>query len=333
MENLSWADGLGVKHERVQAKPPASILTNREELLKAFEHLERVPSLRDMVQVLRDRPAFFVPSFDESELNSCTKLVSKLVGTATQLKKLVQPLLADQDPLSLSVRIPRPGDIEDLRGLLNDLRLVFEYPAKVFFGPEESAVSFQGFDVGSNWIELAWKSQCVMTFVFGIIYASAELRTHIARAQQEEARAKAMNYSVDFIGQSSAYHTELIKVERARLARELHDSFAEQRDPNVNANEAMNATLSAVDTWTKLVAEGATARPALNAPEDLKQNFADMEAKEPPRLPEFKQKLLPPAKAPVRKTLHQHVATDEDLGAGSGSGKSEADESDPGNRD
>ncbi len=252
--------------------PPVYQVTRGRLLHEALEAISVIPGLGAKARTLADHPAFVHPSdpLRVSEENF-SQLKEKLPGFKERVHHLLETLdaaLPPQHEHSISIRIPDPSDLNALVGLVGRLQKVFEQPARRAMGGAAGAILFQNFDIGSQWIELIIETRETLSFVFELAtfgFLVLDKRKEHRRAEEERRR---LNLS-----------DETLKKENDDLRQALVRDWVAQLHERYknNDNEAMNASVAAVNEWSDLLEEGATVKPALNAPKQIRDTFADPE--------------------------------------------------------
>lgn len=188
------------------------------------------------------------------------------VKTATETINLVAPV---ETPLSMSFKIPPTKSLEELAERLAELRAAVEYPTLRITG---HAISFTGFDVGSEWLVLAAVVLLPVRFVFGLLSAAMSYRAKAAIIEREEK----VNEALGIRGEALGNIKNAQKVILDAYARSLAAGLVEEHSGDSSAihdarHENESIALKAIKDLDGLISRGAELRPALIAPKQIQE--------------------------------------------------------------
>ena len=218
-------------------------LVHQDKVRKGLEYLSEVEGLKSVVGPLLTNPTMVAPADGAPQIKAFVQEVENAVLLAKTLRAAIEQSLPSEDPNALSVRIPRPADLSELSSTVIKLREVFERPALKFFGPDKVAVRFQGFDTGSDWIEIVLATtgggHLLLRFVVAILNATIEFRERLTGARMMEASARRMEMQNEVFDSIASLQKSMVDKSLQDLSQQVADSFEDDAADKGTKNETV----------------------------------------------------------------------------------------------
>lgn len=257
------------------AAPNMTRVSKIPRLRQAVMELKKIAALRPYCDRV-EKNQFFNSAVEDVIVDSAT--ANDIVTSSGQLRiyasgilNALDQALPPEDNRALNIKLPAIKDIAELRALIGEIALVFDQPAKEFFG---EAVTFQGFDTGTSWLVVIPGSEFLLNFVGRLLDRIQKYRSEVLqlRMAEETLRSRriandhrlAIQGSIETV--LGAVATDLANTLTAETVPESPKHLSES-----DKNQARNSALAAICQMSKLLDKGVEVHPSLNPPTEIQK--------------------------------------------------------------
>jgi hypothetical protein len=241
----------------------------------ALERLSAVPSLRkEVAEILREPLLGGQGPFSAEVVASLfERKLSRLRMKAEVLHEAIAGILATEDPLSIAIRLPDARSLDELKTIVHELQHVFEEPVKAVLGSDAGEVRFQGFDVGSEWLELVFTANGALGLVAGILRTGTWLLKEMTDAERRRAECDVTVASAEVLVKYAELDKMMLDARLAKQAAAIVAEHGATASRQGSDQELQNIVSRGVQCWANLLGRGAAAVPALSASEEIREVF------------------------------------------------------------
>lgn len=253
-------------------------LVEFNDIISKFEKIELFGNLVTKIKKLehynRATDDIVVTEGDYNDLNN---LRNKLLNQIENLKDAIDNILPIEDANTINFKLPSSiSDISEVKDFINNFDLIL-HVYKEF----SCDIKFQGVDSGSSWIVVAFAAlplakKCIM-FLFEMAEKSLELRNlklegDRKKLELEELKANITSKEYDNIVKARELKNEedCAKLKET-IAKKLLSNLELEEQYITNKNEVLEKIKMSLDKMGELLDLGMEIKPALNAPEEVKQ--------------------------------------------------------------
>ena len=213
----------------------------------------------------------------ENEYNNLNNYRQQLLSQIKNLKNTIDNILSKEDENTINLKIPNNiSTISELKDFVSNLDLVLH-----IYKEFSCDVSFSGVETGSAWIAIvigigAAAKPCI-EFLFKIAEKSLELRNlklegdrKVLEIEELKGKISAQEFKIVSKARKEKNDEEYDKI-KIKFAKEALKVLKTLKDNITNENEVIEKTKISLEKLGELIDEGIEIRPALNAPEEVKQ--------------------------------------------------------------
>ncbi len=193
------------------------------------------------------------------------KTLEGLRGRATVFLGVLNEFIDEQDPYSIGVKLPPRLDLEQTADTIRDLDKLLQQA--LVNSDTEGTITLQGFDRGSEWLEIGLGSTKALTFFSKMVQSYFRVKEKGIEIEKQREQARTMRLGNDLMEGVNKSLTQDFETYRER---ELDNFLGE----NNEQNERIKLSLDLLKT---LMDKGAQIQPSLSAPEEIKSSFSPRE--------------------------------------------------------
>lgn len=192
-------------------------------------------------------------------------ILARLQQKGTILREVLNEFIGEQDPHSVGVKLPPRLDLEQTAEIIRDLDKLLQ---RALVNPDTNGtIALQGFDRGSEWLEIGLGSVAALTFFSQMI--QFYFRTKEKAVEIEGKR--------EFVRTIRLKNDTLEDVNKA-LSEELETYREQELNKLLGKNNEQNERIKlSLDLLKVLMDKGLQIRPSLTAPEETQLSFSPPE--------------------------------------------------------
>jgi hypothetical protein len=238
----------------------------RYTLRAALERLARVPALEKEATALLDEQILGGSSASSTAAILFDRKIEHLREKAQLLHEVIAGTIQDEDANSVAVRIPPPKDLNELKGIVHELQQVFEHPVQAVLGADAGDVRLQGFDVGSEWLYIAYAAGSVpLVFIGQLLRVANWWRDQTLDAERKRVQLDVDNIAAEALRTHAQVEKQLLDFALARHVAKVLSEEGIASSGGSTDQEMQSRTTRGVQVWADMLGRGAAAVPALNA--------------------------------------------------------------------
>jgi hypothetical protein len=256
----------------IPGNPPqgAFKVQNKHAILRAAADVKHLPGFEDHAEsILKFDPLTYPGDpivLGQEEWGRLSSWTSKLHTRGSILLSALDAVLAEPDPLTVSIRIPHANDLNELQEKVGRIQSSIQDVTRRIFN--ESFV-LKGFDVGSEWLVLAVSANLILIFIGKLMQMSYQYLAYGAQLQRQEEDARRFGIETEHLHALQKANAVMLDAYARKMAESLNAKYA----PEPVQNENVNHTFVAIKEISRLLREGMEVRAALNAAPDAKEAF------------------------------------------------------------
>jgi hypothetical protein len=255
----------------IPGQVPAMRVRSKGAFIKALEEIGRIKGFAKTAATGLSYPVLKYPGDEilvsNEDWNALHAVASELQSRGTILLHALDTTLPAQDPLSVAIRIPHPNTLDDLTETVKHVQDVLQGTIHRIFN---ETFKVKGFDVGSEWLELAVASQVVLAFIGGLLTMSYRYLSRGVQLRIQEEEAQKLEIGKDHLKALQEANAVMLEAYARKMAEELHEKHA----PKPSDNENVNMTFLAIKEISAMICQGLEIRPALSAPSEAREEFS-----------------------------------------------------------
>lgn len=218
---------------------------------------------------------------DQNEYNKLKSIRDAIILQASNLKSAIESILDSEKENTINIKIPPSvSTMSELKDFINDLDVVFRVYNEI-----SCDVSFRGVDSGSAWFVIALGAMPVakkcIEFLFSMAKKCLELRNLKLDGDRKALEIEELKNRItekEFKAVQAARiaeNNEKYSQKRNLIAEEILKILKLEEEKVANENEVIEKVKVALDKLGELLDNGMEIKPALNAPEEIKQISAN----------------------------------------------------------
>lgn len=181
----------------------------------------------------------------------------------------------NQDENSISIKLPPFTDLKSVANFIEDIEKIFK---GVLPDKKQGELKLSTFDTGSNWIEVVVTYAESVVIIGEFVKVTTELAKNILALRSTTEKLESTNSIDDEARQIVLDSMRKLEVEQSKIsASKLLESGVINTEDLSNINEYQNGLSMQILTMADYLIKGAEVKPALNAPEEQKEEFPSNE--------------------------------------------------------
>lgn len=221
------------------------------------EEVKHLLSVSVIVNNVRDPIVIPLPVYQEFH-----KILSGVRNTARVFLGVLDEFIGEQDQNSIGVKIPPRLDLEQASEVFSDLNMLLE---QSLVNPDtDGTITLQGFDRGSEWLEIGLGSFAALTFFSKMVQVYFNVKESEIEIEKQKEQVRGLRIDNDW--KERAYNS---------LAQELETSQNQERNAllgdNNDQNERIKHSFNLLKKWMD---RGLQILPSRSAPDDIKLSFS-----------------------------------------------------------
>lgn len=263
---------LSLKHQYVGGEPTIYEFSGIQNTKKALHGLEEIEIFKDAIQQLKDS-ALYQTHTDKlkvaiEEFRKISETFDEVAYGCYYLQKVLDKSLSDISPNSISIKLPRIVDFDDMSKILLDLNKAITIP--VVDKKINGKIKIEYVESGSIWLIVALGTPLAVGLIGSICWSSAVINKKRQEAKMFEEHVKTLELNNQnqkiLIDAQQKQLGLLLDAEAKSIVNEYYKE---------NNNEQIERLKLSIETLGKLILKGAEVHPALNSPEEVKNLFPD----------------------------------------------------------
>jgi hypothetical protein len=212
---------------------------------------------------------------------------SEIVALRNQSSQLLESLRAVTSPQGetvISVQIPPTRTLKELSETLRILLIGIEHPISVVIG---ESVEFDGFDSGTNWVDILTMTEAGVTFALSLWWAVLKLEKKRGEVNEQHERARAVTLDNDHTKVIDDTFARILEHTEAEIIKEVLGKNRPEKAAEPEVAAKVMAALAALSTLRKgggNIVAALTAKPAVREM-SAKIQAAPSELPAPPPVP------------------------------------------------
>lgn len=243
-------------------------------LSRAVEAIEQAGILRQEIKRLKETESVFLTHRDEialptAESKDFTDQIVEFHGKAMIIEKTIGEVLPNQNPNSLSLKLPDITDLKELSDVSTKLDVIMDQLLVNDFVHGDTKV--QNFDTGSEWIEICFNSHKPLVIVASVVYAAILLK-----------REKIKNDEMIEVVRNRRITNDTLE----NLTKDLREDYKKTRDQQVeeiskqaecpgDEKEYDQRINHSIEKMIELIDKGLKFFPSSKSPNDIKSLLPD----------------------------------------------------------
>lgn len=224
-------------------------------------------SLKQISQIYYDKSSDDRLILDNHLLTSYQKIIDSIKLKCEAVIHVAEESLPQENQNIIDVKLPNFKSLKETSDFFNDLNKSLEIA--IVNKDIGGKVELNSFESGSFWISLALGTKVAVHFVGQIVSAALDLREKYYHTEQLRITTKSLATATEAQETLLKALDDMLKLEvQAKTNQLLEGSPVQDNSP-----EYISRLTYTVETFTKLIYQGAEIRPALNAPKETKENF------------------------------------------------------------
>lgn len=240
----------------------------------AMENLEKLGIYKSYFIQIKEIESFVSEIGDTCTLSYEEARVFRFIGkqiitTTNEIIILIAGVLPEQDPNSLSLKLPKINDLKELAQISEKLDIIFEQIIVNDFVKGET--SLQNFDTGPEWIEIVFNSAKAAGIITSIVYASILLK--IEQIKNKELLEVVKNRRID----NNIYESlssELLEKNKQLLDSQTND-IAREAGAKEGDRKYCEKIKYSIDEISKLIDKGLQFFPSSKYPSEIVTKLPD----------------------------------------------------------
>ncbi|MBR1626940.1 MAG: hypothetical protein IJ681_07335 [Bacteroidales bacterium] len=219
----------------------------------------------------------------ENEYRTLNDLKNKLVNEMQNLKQIIDNILPKEDEYSISIKLPEYETFEEYNNLFKSFKIVF-----ATFDQLQYITELKTFETGSKWIDIKFGKPnkediksilLAISILFNMANFSLDLRNKYLEGEKSIAYLKQYETQVNEDERKKLLevyeilqkedNAKYVQYKEQIIEKLLKESGIELND--TEKNDIIPKVGASIEKLGELIDEGMEIRPALNAPEDVKQ--------------------------------------------------------------
>ena len=197
--------------------------------------------------------------------NNFFNTLASLRERAAVFLGVLNEFIGEQDPHSIGVKLPPRLDLEQTAEIIRDLNKLLE---QALVNPDtDGTITLQGFDRGSEWLEIGLGSITALTFFSRMVQFYFRVKEKGVEIERQREQARTMRLGNDLMKEVNKTLTQDLETYREQELNKLLGNNNEQ-------NERIKLSLDLLKT---LMNKGLQILPSLSAPEETKLSFSPPE--------------------------------------------------------
>lgn len=252
------------------------ILNGTQKVIKAVEELKQLNFLTTEINELMSLENIYYSKSEKDEIRvdhpsarKFKEIVSEIYTKSIAVLDAIDQAIPNQKENSISIKLPDYSDLDQLQKFFNKLNNSLDKALKI--EQIKGSVTIQNFDSGSLWVELVINGGTkAISFVGSLTYAAVVLSKKVKENKLMQANIDSLNI-----------RNESMKDLQSALKKQI-DAITEAETKNLLGeqkiqcdNEDLERMKHSVKTLAELITEGTQIKHALNAPEEVAENFPD----------------------------------------------------------
>lgn len=230
------------------------------------EYNKLTSSNNEVIQILEKEVILGKVNFDYyRKIADIIKL--KLEGVIDAISIAIK----NQEENSISIKLPPFTDLKSVGGFIEDIDKIFK---GVLPDKKTSEIKLSTFDTGSNWIEVVVNNAESVVIIGEFIKVTVGL---VKSIMSTRGTMKQLEYSMAIENEAKQVVLQTMKNLEAEQAKISAEKFIESGTINkedlTNLNEYKTKLSKQILIMADYLIKGAEVRPALNAPEEQKEEF------------------------------------------------------------
>ena len=197
--------------------------------------------------------------------------LARLQQRATLFLGVLNEFIGEQDSHSIGVKLPPRLDLKQTADTIRDLDKLLQQA--LVNSDTEGTITLQGFDRGSEWLEIGLGSTKALTFFSKMVQFYFNVKEKGVEIEGKREAIRAMKLKNDLVEEVNKSLTEELETYREQESNKLLGDNNEQ-------NERIKLSLDLLKT---LMDKGLQIQPSLSSPEEIKLSFS------PPELEQMRQ--------------------------------------------
>jgi hypothetical protein len=269
-----FAIKLDIGHEDIKNQPKIIKLTNIQQVIYALKRLETTGILKSKFDKIKVVEAFYLSphetiSFPRPQAEQLIQNIANLRQELMVIRTIIPEIIPTQNELSLSIKLPKIDDLDELSGIIKKLDKIFNQLLVNKY--VEGQVKLQNFDTGSNWIEVLTNSLPALSVISFIIYMVIQLKREQIKNNEllEVARnRKITNDMLENISKQLSSNLDTL------LENDIKSLMQRAGAPDTD-KEYFERIKYCVNEMTGLIDKGLQFFPASKSPNEIKSIFPD----------------------------------------------------------
>lgn len=240
----------------------------------AMENLEKLGIYKSYFIQIKEIESFVSEIGDTCTLSYEEARVFRFIGkqiitTTNEIIILIAGVLPEQDPNSLSLKLPKINDLKELAQISEKLDIIFDQIIVNDFVKGET--SLQNFDTGSEWIEIVFNSAKAAGIITSIVYASILLKREQIKNQEllEVVKNRRINNNI-----YESLSSELLEKNKQLLDSQTND-IAREAGAEGEDREYCEKIKYSIDEISKLIEKGLQFFPSSKSPSEIATKLPD----------------------------------------------------------
>jgi hypothetical protein len=263
---------LSLKHQYVGGEPTTYEFSGIQNTKKALHGLEEIDIFKDAIQQLKDS-ALYQTHTDKlkvaiEEFRKISETFDEVAYGCYYLKKVLDKSLSEISPNSISIKLPRIVDFDDMSKILLDLNKAITIP--VVDKKINGKIKIEYVESGSIWLIVALGTPLAVGLIGSICWSSAVINKKRQEAKMFEEHVKTLELNnqnqKNLIDAQQKQLSLLLNAEASNIVNEYYKEIN---------NEQIERLKLSIETLGRLILKGAEVHPALNSPEEVRNLFPD----------------------------------------------------------
>lgn len=249
-------------------------LKNSKDLQKAISAIDKLDLFKERIEKIKTYPLYTHSKnslfFSKNEIDELYDEMAHLKEECTNLSNALSKLIAKENPNLISIKIPSPQNFADLEKTITALNKIF---SQTLFADEiKGGVQIANFDNGTYWIDVVAIGG-VAKFIGALAWSGAVAYKKLQEGRLVQEKVKELKIKNEAFQEIIEKSKEAVNQEAQREADFLYKTFYKGDD-----NEQIGRIKLAIKELAELYSQGAEIHPALEAPDEIKNEFPDFKA-------------------------------------------------------
>ncbi|KQL36247.1 hypothetical protein AN960_16630 [Bacillus sp. FJAT-25509] len=247
-----------------------------QEIYKAIRNLENLGFLKEDIEYLESMDTIFHDKsqrviVDGTGLTTFATKIDIINLKVVAVINAIKEALPEQDQNSISIKLPMYTELKEVSIFMKEIDMILN---QTFINEYKSSIKLQNFDSGSNWIEIILENKEAIIFMGGLVNSAINFLKSSYLSWKQTSHTIKMLETEDNARQLILKALE----ENIKMQAQSHAS-ALMKDFNIDeSHQEYHTNLShSIQKLAELLSKGTEVHTALNAPEETKQAFPDVE--------------------------------------------------------